>query len=787
MKTLDRKLLRDLWHMRGQAIAIALVIVSGVATFIMSLSTLHSLQLTQATFYQDYRFADVFVSLKRAPEALRARIAEIPGVDKVETRVVTQVNLDIEGFSDPVRGQVLSIPDEGESILNRLYLRQGRLVDSTRDREVVLTEAFAQAHGLKLGDSLHAIINGRRKALTIVGIVLSPEYIYQLGPGDLSPDFKHYGIMWMARKPLGTAYDMEDAFNDVVLTLFAGSQPEDVIDRLDDLLEPYGGLGAYEREDQISHRYLSEDFKQLGQMATIFPIIFLGVAAFLLNVAATRLISTQREQIAALKAFGYSNLDVGLHYQKLIIVVVLVGVVGGLGVGVWLGTGLSEIYMQFYRFPFLKYELQPGVVMAAVVVSVLAAVFGTSNAVRKAILLPPAEAMRPEPPAGYRQTLIERLGLQRMFSQPTRMIARHLERRPVKSLLSVAGIAFACAIMMVGRFQEDAIEYMVDVQFELAQRQDLTVTFVEPTSGRGLYELQSLQGVEHAEAFRVVPARLRFGHRSYRTSIQGIEPDGVLQRLLDAELKPIELPPAGVILTKHLSKMLGIRPGDLLTVEVLEGRRPVREVPVVALVKEYVGLSAYMERSALNRLMHEGNAISGVHLSADIRYESEIYTALKKTPRVAGTVARENAIRNLFDSFGDTLLIFTFVNTLLAGTIAFGVVYNSARIAVSERSRELASLRVLGFTRAEISYILLGELGALTLVAIPFGLVIGLGLCAYIASGLQTDLYRVPLILEPSTYAFAATVVLLSACISGLMVRRHLDHLDLVAVLKTKE
>jgi putative ABC transport system permease protein len=787
MKTLDRKLLRDLWHMRGQAIAIALVIVSGVATFIMSLSTLHSLQLTQATFYQDYRFADVFVSLKRAPEALRARIAEIPGVDKVETRVVTQVNLDIEGFSDPVRGQVLSIPDEGESILNRLYLRQGRLVDSTRDREVVLTEAFAQAHGLKLGDSLHAIINGRRKALTIVGIVLSPEYIYQLGPGDLSPDFKHYGIMWMARKPLGTAYDMEDAFNDVVLTLFAGSQPEDVIDRLDDLLEPYGGLGAYEREDQISHRYLSEDFKQLGQMATIFPIIFLGVAAFLLNVAATRLISTQREQIAALKAFGYSNLDVGLHYQKLIIVVVLVGVVGGLGVGVWLGTGLSEIYMQFYRFPFLKYELQPGVVMAAVVVSVLAAVFGTSNAVRKAILLPPAEAMRPEPPAGYRQTLIERLGLQRMFSQPTRMIARHLERRPVKSLLSVAGIAFACAIMMVGRFQEDAIEYMVDVQFELAQRQDLTVTFVEPTSGRGLYELQSLQGVEHAEAFRVVPARLRFGHRSYRTSIQGIEPDGVLQRLLDAELKPIELPPAGVILTKHLSKMLGIRPGDLLTVEVLEGRRPVREVPVVALVKEYVGLSAYMERSALNRLMHEGNAISGVHLSADIRYEPEIYTALKKTPRVAGTVARENAIRNLFDSFGDTLLIFTFVNTLLAGTIAFGVVYNSARIAVSERSRELASLRVLGFTRAEISYILLGELGALTLVAIPFGLVIGLGLCAYIASGLQTDLYRVPLILEPSTYAFAATVVLLSACISGLMVRRHLDHLDLVAVLKTKE
>ncbi|MFQ5937649.1 MAG: ABC transporter permease, partial [Acidiferrobacterales bacterium] len=623
--------------------------------------------------------------------------------------------------------------------------------------------------------------------LRIVGVGLSPEHIYQIAPGAVFPDFKRYGVMWMARTPLGTAYDMEGAFNDAVLTVFAGAQVEDVIDRLDELLEPYGGLGAYAREDQVSHRYLSEEFRMLAQMATIFPVIFLGVAAFLLNVVITRLVSTQREQMAALKAFGYSNFDVGTHYVKLVIVIALTGVSGGLAAGTWLGLALSELYMDFYRFPFLKYELEPGVAISAAFISTAAAVLGTLNAVRRASLLPPAEAMRPEPPVLYRATVIERLGLQRLLDQPTRMIARHLERRPVKSLLSVSGIALACAIMMVGSFQEDAVEYMVDVQFEFAQRQDLTVTFVEPTSWRALYELQSLPGVKHGEPFRAVSVRLRFQHRSYRTSIQGIEPGGTLHRLLDSELQPFDVAPAGVVLTDHLGKTLGVRPGDILTVEVLEGTRPVRTVPVTALVSEYVGLSAYMDRAALNRLMREGNAISGVHLAADARYQPEVYAALKEMPRVAGTSVRVDAIKSFQETLGDTLLIFTFINTLLAGTIAFGVIYNSARIAVSERSRELASLRVLGFTRAEISYILLGELGALTLAAIPVGFLIGRGLCAYIASNLQTDLYRVPLILESSTYAFAATIVLASALISGLLVRRQLDHLDLVAVLKTKE
>lgn len=787
MKAIDRKLWRDLWGMKSQAVAIALVIVSGVATFIMSVSTLDSLRLTQATYYRDYRFADVFASLTRAPEGVAQRVRKIPGVDRVETRVVATANLDIPGFADPVRGQLISIPDEKGPGLNRLYLRKGRTVDPERDDEVIVSEPFAEAHGFVPGDVFGAVINGRRKDLTIVGIALSPEHIYQISPGALFPDYKRYGVFWMARGPLASAYDMEGAFNDVALTLRAGANTDDVIVRLDALLARYGGLGAYGRKDQVSHRYLSEEFRQLGTLATLFPVIFLGVAAFLLNIVIGRLVGIQREQVAVLKAFGYGNAAIGFHYAKLVLLIVMAGVCGGVAAGIWLGKGLSGIYMEFYRFPYLTYVLRPHVFLTAALVSAAAALLGTLQSVRKAALLPPAQAMRPEPPEKYRETAIERLGLKRFLSHPGRMIARHIGRRPVKSLLSVVGIALAIAILMVGNFQEDALDFMVDVQFRIAQREDLAVTFIDPTSRRSLHELGSIEGVSYEEPFRSVHARLKFEHRSYRTSIQGIEAGSSLHRILDTGLRTVQIPPEGVVLTEHLGGILGIRPGDLLTVEVLEGNRPVRKVPVASLAKQYVGVSAIMELSALNRLLREGNAISGAYLSVDEQARPAVYAALKGMPRIAGTVIREDAIRSFYDTLGESLLIFTFINTVLAGTIAFGVVYNSARIALSERSRELASLRVLGYTRGEISYILLGEIFAFTLAAIPIGFVIGRFLCGYISANLQSDLYRVPLILERGTYAFAAAVVLASTCLSALSMRRKLFRLDLVAVLKARE
>jgi putative ABC transport system permease protein len=788
MRALDRKLLRDLWQMRGQVTAITLVILCGVATYVMFVAIHESLRATQDDYYREYRFADVFVSIKRAPESLRDRIAALPGVAAVETRVVAGVTIDIEGFPDPVSGTLVSLPDEGPPALNALFLRQGRSVHPYASDEIVVSEPFAEAHGFGPGDRLRAVINGRRSVLTIVGIALSPEFIHEIRPGSIFPDYQRYGVMWMGREALGRALDMDGAFNSVVLSLLPGAAEPDLIDRLDQLLDRYGGQGAYGRADQHSHRFLTEEFRGLEAMSRIFPAIFLGVAVFLLNVVVNRLIGTQRIQIAMLMAFGYTGVAVAWHYLKLVSLIVILGAAGGLALGSWFGELMADIYQDFFHFPYLMFTLSPRVAIEAVAASLGAAALGTMAALRRVSRLQPAAALQPEPMPRYRRSIIEQFSFLSRLSQPNRMILRHLSRHPVKAAITVLGIAAAASITMSARFQGATVDYMVNVQFQLAQRDDIAVSFVEPTSLRARHELAALDGVRAVEVQRSVPVRLRAGHRSYRTAIIGLEPDGEIQRVLDTRLQPITPPTEGILLTDYLGTILGVGPGDTVLVEVLEGARPQREIVVAGLVREYLGLSAYMERHALNRFMREGPAISGAWLAvADEAELPRIYRRLKDSPRIAGVTLRREEIIGFDRMMQESMLFYTFVASLFAVIIAFGVVYNSARIALTERSRELASLRVLGFTRGEISYILLGELAVLVLLALPLGAALGWALCWTIARGLQSELYRVPLILNADAYAFAAATVLVAAVASGIIIRRRLDRLDLIAVLKTRD
>lgn len=787
MKALNLKLWRDLTQMKSQALAIALVVTCGVATFIMFLSTLAALRATQESFYREYRFAEVFATLKRAPESVRQRLQDISGVSQVETRVMAQVRLDMPDFPEPVTALMVSVPDSGSHGLNALHLRQGRLPLAGRPDEVVASAPFAQAHGLQLGARFHAILNGRRQQLTLVGTALSPEFIQQMRPGSAFPDYKRYGVMWMGRRALGQAYDMHGAFNDLTLRLGQGADSQTVIDRIDELLKPFGGRGAYTRKDQLSHRFLDQELQQLRVLASLFPVIFMGIAAFLLNVVIGRLVTLQREQVATLKAFGYGNLEVLWHYLKMVSAIVLLGAAGGIVLGAWLGKALAGIYMEFYHFPYLRFALQPVTVLEAAAASLAAAASGTVVAVWRAASLRPAQAMRPEPPASYRETWVEKLGMKRWLSQPARMIVRHIQRQRIKSLLSIFGIALAAGIILTSLFQRDTVSYMVDIQFGRAQRQDLMITFTDPTAYRARFDLLGLPEIEHVEVFRAVPVRLHHGPRSYRTNIRGLEPGGDLQRLLDAGLNPVDMPPEGLLLTDFLATLLDVRVGDSVVVEVLEGARPVREAVVAGVVKEYLGVSGYMDLGALNRFMQEGPTLSGAYLNIDRSRLDTLYARLENMPRVATITERTQEIRNLHRVMQETMLFFTYIATVFSIIIAFGVIYNSARIALAERGRELASLRVIGFTRAEIAYILLGELGILALIAIPFGLWLGRLMCHYIAHSMQSDLFRVPVVLVPQTYAIATVVVLASALLSGLAVRRRLDQLDLIGVLKAAE
>ena len=787
MTALDRKLVRDLADMKGQAFAISLVIASGVAVVLMSVGTRDFLQRTRDTYYDRYRFADVFATVTRAPKPVLNRMRTIPGVAAVEGRVVRDVTLDVPGLEEPAVGRLMSLPTSEPPLLNLVYLRSGRGLDPTRGGEVLASEAFADANHLQPGDTLRAVINGRMQELRIVGIALSPEYIFTVRPGDIVPDDRRFGVLWMNERELASAFSMEGAFNNVSLRLMHGASEPEVITRVDRLLARYGGVGAYGRDQQISARFLSDELKQLRAMAVVAPSIFFSVAVFLLNVVLTRVIGLQREQIAALKAFGYSNVSVGAHYLKFALLISVVGCVIGVVAGEWLASSMAGMYSQFYRFPIFKYHVTWALPVLVTVVSLLAAGLGSLPPVLSAVRLPPAEAMRPAPPARFRPTIIERLGVERMFSVSVRMILRELERRPLKSLLSAIGIGFAVAVLVMGNFGVDAFAYMIDFQFYRSQRQDLTVSLVEATSSAAVFDFQHLPGVQRVESFRAVPVQLRAGHISYRTAIQGLPLNRELYRVLDADERPLVLPPDGLVLGDKLAEILHVGVGDQVRVEVLERERPVRNVPVVALFKEYAGTNAYMAAGALNRLMREGAVVSGAYLKVDSLWESELYRQLKLTPRVAGVTIKTAAVEGFRKTVADNQLRMQSVNIVFACIIAFGVVYNTARISLAERSRELATLRVIGFTRGEISGILLGELALLTLIAIPVGYAIGYGFCWMMAQAFESEMFRIPLVISRKNLAFAAGVTAVAAMFSGLVVRRRLDELDLVAVLKSRD
>jgi len=786
IKALNRKLLRDLLAMKGQAIAIALVIAAGVAMFVMYLSNFESLRRTQQTYYERQRFADIFVTAKRVPERVAERLAEIGGVAAIETRVVADVTLDIPGMDAPSRGRLVSIPPEGRPALNDVFLRSGRWIDPSRPDEVLVSEAFALSHAFEPGDSIAAIINGRRRVLQIVGIALSPEYIYTIPPGEIIPDDRRYGILWMERKALAAAFNMEGGFNDAVLRLMPGASSSEVIAELDRILAPYGGLGAIPRALQFSHWTLDSELRQLQKFGIIVPSLFLGVAAFILNVALTRALALQRPQIAALKALGYTNLELAWHYLKWALLIAALGAAAGTAAGAWLGSFMIQLYNQYFRFPVLEYRLSGGVAAGAILGSLFIAALGALSAVRRAVRIPPAEAMRPEPPAHYRTSLMERLAGRRL-SHINRIILRNLERQPFRALASLTGISLATAILVVGLFFIDAMDVLKEMQFSFVQRQDVTVTFFEPVSSKALYELRSLPGVVKVEPLRSVPVRLRHGHRSRNLTILGVASIPTLNRIVDRSGNVVTPPPEGLLLSKTLAEILQVSPGERVRVEVLEGARPVREVAVAGLVDEFLGLSVYMDGDALHRLMREGDTLSGAYLQVDSAEISRLYRRLKSTPAVAGVGLTIEALRSFERTMAENMGIMTTLTVIFACIIAFGVVYNAARVSLSERSYELASLRVLGFRRAEISLILLGELALLTAAAIPIGAGIGFLMAKGILAAVENELYRFPLVITVQNVARSALAVVAATAFSGLMVRRRLDRLDLVSVLKTRE
>ena len=784
---LDRKLVRDLLGMRGQALAIAFVIAGGVSVDLVAEGLLSALEETRRAYYERYRFADIWASVVRAPNALIDEIRGIEGVQAAETRVRVRALFDMPGMEEPATGEVISLPDAGEPSVNQIVLLRGRLPAAGRRDEAVVLESFANAHALEIGDTVDATIYGGRERITIVGIALSPEHVYAIAPGQIVPDDRLFGVLWMSRSALAEAVNQDGAFNEAVVRLAYGGNAAAVRAALDALLERYGAPGAYGRDEHISDAFISSEIDQLRTMGSALPPIFLTVAAFLVNVVISRLVATERTEIGLMKAFGYSDAAVVAHYLKLVGMVGVVGLAIGAGLGVWLGQALASIYTDYYRFPLLVFQPDTRGLVTVTAITAVAVGGGAAFAVRRAATIEPAEAMRPPPPPDYSKALGARVTSLRLLDQQTRMILRQIVRFPLRAAFTSVGVAVSGALLIGTLFALDAIEEMIDVYFNVANRHDVQVSFVEPRSRSAYFELLRAPGVLGGEPYRAVSARLKHRHLEERLALTGVPIDGELARMIDTEGRPVELRPGGIVLSQDIAEKLAVSAGDVLTIEVTEGRRPVLEAPVAAVAMTYIGSGAYLPIEALNALLREGPVVSGANLLVDSARTNALYAELKQQPAVAGIVLQRDAQRNFTELMDQSIGMAIWVYTLFAGLIAIGVVYNSVRISFGERQRELASLRVLGFSRAEVSYILLGEIAFLTLLALPLGALLGTAIAWSLSQAMSSELFRVPFVVAPSTYGYAAVVVIVVTAVSGLLVRGQLDRMDLVSVLKSAD
>jgi putative ABC transport system permease protein len=784
---LDHKLLRDLWRIKGQAIAIGAVIAVGVMMLVMMTGLTASLTETRDAYYERYRLAGVFAPVNRAPERLGGRLADIPGVASVQTRVQGRALIDQPGQVLPVQAQAVSLPDRGRPALNDVYLTDGRMPASGRPDEILLLRSFALAHDLRPGDSLRATMNGARRGFDIVGLAQSPEFLYTTAPGELVPDDARFGVIWMGRAGLAAAYDMEGAFNEALVGLTRGANGDAVIAAIDRLLDPYGGSGAYPLADQTSNRFVSEEIAGLEAAATGVPPIFLMVAAFLLYIVISRIVQSERGQIGLMKAFGYTNGEVGAHYFKLVIAIAAGGALAGCLGGIGLGRAMVGLYTAYFKFPFLVFQLDPASFVIGVAVSILSASAGGLMVLRQVFALTPAAAMRAPAPPDFSRTGRMGRAMGRFLDQPSRMVARCITRQPGRMAGAMLGIASGMALSVAMITIYAGFDRTIDLTFSVVDRSDVTVSFTHPVSDKTLFELARMPGVQRVEPVRNVAAVLRNGLNSYRGALTGLPETPELNRALDENLAAVPLPESGVVLSSVLADMLGLQPGDTLTVDVREGRQPVLSLPVSGVARTLLGSPSYMDLGALNRALREPGRVSGAYLMIDDASADDIYAALQDMPTVAGVSVKAQA-RDAFITLMNTGAgAIRYVMGAIAFVITFGIVYNAARIAFAERTRDLASLRVIGFTKGEAAFVLLGELAVVTLVALPVGALMGYYLSFGIAAGFSTDLYQIPAIFDPASYGQAMLVVLAAALVSGWLVKRDLDRSDLIEALKTRE
>lgn len=789
---LDRKLRRELWAARGMLSAIAGIIAIGITCFVAMVSSYLNLELARRSYYARCRMADFSIELKKLPLAELDRLDGIRGITEYHPRITSEVTIDLDEVQRPISGRVISLPEQPAPVINRVLLERGEYFSGSRREEVIVSSPFARQRNIRPGDSIHVILNNRRQELFVTGTAISSEFVYLLAPGSIVPDAANYAVLYVPRTFAEEAFDMEGACNQVVGLLDAAyrDRPQRVLDEAEARLEPFGVFTTTPRSEQLSHLFLSSEIRGLRVMAIVLPTIFLLVAALILNVLMMRVAEQQRTVIGTLKALGYRNGELLWHFLKYGTRVGLAGGLLGTLLGYTLAGVMITVYRHFFELPRLINRPYPLVLLAGVAISVLFSLAGTLRGLLAVLRLAPAEAMRPKPPRRGRRVLLEKWRwFWRRLDFRWQIVLRNIFRHRMRTLAGLFAATIGAALIFVTFQMRDAMNEMLEFQFEKVLLSDFDVALKDQRDFGAVYEARRFPGVDYVEPQYVVPCTFRNGNRSKQGAITGILPSARLTVPRDMTGQRVRVPESGLLLTRPLAETLDISPGERITVHPVQGLREPLSVPVTAVVDSYLGLSAYADFSYLNHLRGEEASVTslGFKLRPGRDATRAFYGALKETPAVQGVSAVRDDKQKLADLLVQQMLISNSVVILFAGLTFFGSVLNASLISLAERQTEIATLRVVGYTTREVGAIFLRESVCLNLLGAVLGLPLGYWLSLQIGRMVDTDIFRLPHVVQPTTWLIPILAGVLFTLLAHIPVRRAIERMDWLSALNVKE
>lgn len=787
-----KKFLRELKESKGQFVSVLAVVIIGVMFYTGLYSALENFSGAGPKYFSEYRLGDLWSTVYRAPEGVVERIEAIPGVKMAEGRVVQDVRIFMEDRNATIR--LISLPDKKRNMVNDIIMRSGSYFTAGEGNQCIVSENFFKANHMVIGQTIEPIINGERVKLSVVGTAKSPEYIYEIRDAtELTPDYEKFGVVYIKKSYLQTILDFRGSVNDISILLDRDGDVKKVKAGMEKILDQYGLVNTIEKKDQTSYSMFHSDETGLKSMAAIFPMLFFIASAAIIYITMTRMIENQRTLMGVLKALGYSDWDIMLHYQTYPLLVGILGSVLGSLIGIFfVGKGLLSIFNGFYNFPTENSSAHLEIAVPASLMALFFCIFAGYNACRKELRLVPAESMRPKPPASGRKILLENL---RIFWEHInfswKIILRNLFRYKRRSAMASVGIIFSMALLLIALGFRSSMSYVMEVQYEEIQKYDLKINLTQMMNVDELRYIRNMDHVESVEPVMETGMEIRDGWKKKDIGVIALDGGAELYGVYDRSGKSAILPADGILLPARLMQTMGLRTGDRVTLRsYYPGKNEDRDKKTVIVkgeTSQFIGQSAVCSMDYIDYLLKEGIVANAAHIRLeDPKYEKEVINELKDILAINTILSKAEVVANTNKQLQSMNTIIFFM-LFVASILAVAVIYNITNINIFERRREIATLAVLGFTAAELKRLVFNENFFISVFGMLIGMPMG-RIIAGVAIGTQaTENMQMPIRMGLSKYMIAAFLIMTFTAVANFLLRNKITSINMVESLKSAE